>query len=101
MLLQKYASEWKAYTEHAFVQAIGIGTLPRANFIHYIKQDYLFLQNYARANGLAAFKCRTLTEAETFAKVVVNIAYETKMHIDVIKKNSYFDPYQVCRARLN
>lgn len=86
MLLQKYASEWKAYTEHAFVQRIGDGTLPRANFIHYIKQDYLFLQNYARANGLASFKCRSLIESETFAKIVVHITHETKMHIDVIMK---------------
>ena len=81
-LLRKFAPEWKKYTEHAFVEALGRGTLPRKNFIHYIKQDYLFLSNYARANGLAAFKARSLLESEVYAKNVVTITHETKMHVE-------------------
>ena len=34
---------WKQYTEHAFVQQLGDGTLPTENFRYYLIQDYLFL----------------------------------------------------------
>lgn len=48
-----------------------------------MKQDYLFLQTYARAHGLGAFKARTMEESKAFAEIVVHIADESKLHIDV------------------
>ena len=48
--------EWIAYTDHAFVRALGEGKLPDACFQRYLGQDYLFLIHFARAYGLAAFK---------------------------------------------
>jgi len=56
------ASDWTAYTQHAFVRRIGDGTLPEACFRHYLVQDYLFLIHFARAYGLAAFKSETLDD---------------------------------------
>ena len=55
-------AEWRAYTEHAFVRKLGDGTLPEASFRHYLVQDYLFLIQFARAWGLAAFKADKLVD---------------------------------------
>ena len=54
--------EWMAYTDHAFVRALGEGTLPEACFRRYLGQDYLFLIHFARAYGLAAFKGESLDD---------------------------------------
>lgn len=56
------ADHWRAYVRHPFVRALGSGTLPRASFEHYLRQDYVFLIHFARAFGLAAFKSRDLEE---------------------------------------
>lgn len=87
-LLKACEKDWKEYTEHAFVQGIADGTLPKESFIHYMKQDYLFLQTYARAHGLGAFKARTMEESKAFAEIVVHIADESKLHIDVLSFSS-------------
>ncbi|KAF9907850.1 hypothetical protein EC991_010448 [Linnemannia zychae] len=85
-LLQACKEDWEKYTKHAFVQGIADGTLPKESFIHYMKQDYLFLQTYARAHGLGAFKARTMTESKAFADIVVHIAQESQLHIDYCAK---------------
>jgi thiaminase/transcriptional activator TenA len=36
---------WQRQREHPFVVALGNGSLPRANFEFYIRQDALFLTN--------------------------------------------------------
>jgi len=54
--------DWREYVEHPFVQGLGDGSLPEAAFRHYLIQDYLFLIQFARAYGLAAYKADTLAE---------------------------------------
>lgn len=50
---------WSQYIDHPFVRGIAEGTLPIECFTHYLKQDYIYLKNYARAAALGAFKCMT------------------------------------------
>jgi thiaminase len=50
------ANEWKEYVHHKFVQQMQDGTLPIDCFQHYIKQDYLFLLHFARANAISCYK---------------------------------------------
>ncbi|KAF8949233.1 hypothetical protein BGZ46_005167, partial [Entomortierella lignicola] len=69
-LLKACEEDWKKYTHHSFVQGIADGTLPKESFIHYMKQDYLFLQTYARAHGLGVFKARTMEDSKSFADIV-------------------------------
>ncbi|KAI1291638.1 hypothetical protein EDD11_008839 [Mortierella claussenii] len=85
-LLKACTDDWHKYTHHAFVQGIADGTLPKESFIHYMKQDYLFLQTYARAHGLGAFKAKTMAESKAFAEIVVHIANESQLHIEYCKK---------------
>ena len=55
-------ADWQAYTNHAFVQQMGEGTLVEAAFQEYLVQDYLFLIQFARAYALSIYKARTLGE---------------------------------------
>lgn len=55
-------SEWDAYIQHDFVRQLGDGTLAADAFRHYLKQDYLFLIQFARAFALAAYKSPTLDD---------------------------------------
>ncbi len=55
-------ASWRDYTEHAFVQGLGDGSLPRASFLHYLVQDYVFLVHFARAWSLGVVKAETLDE---------------------------------------
>ena len=61
-LREAAADDWRRYVAHPFVQGLGDGTLPEAAFRHYLVQDYLFLIQFARAYGLAAYKADTLAE---------------------------------------
>lgn len=56
------SSEWSAYAEHPFTNAMGDGSLPEPAFRHYLVQDYLFLIEFARAYALAVYKSPTLAD---------------------------------------
>jgi len=44
---------WQSLVDHRFVRELAAGTLPLPKFRFYIEQDILFLDDYARAIGLA------------------------------------------------
>lgn len=75
---------WGAYTRHAFVEGLKDGTLPRAAFLHYLKQDYVFLIHFSRAWALAVAKADTLDEMRTCAATVnALVDEEMKLHIGI------------------
>jgi len=55
-------ADWEAYTHHPFVRGLAAGDLPAAAFRYYLVQDYLFLIQFARAFGLAAYKADNLAD---------------------------------------
>ncbi|MBL1415462.1 MAG: thiaminase II [Moritella sp.] len=61
-LINACSEDWQAYTQHAFVQQLAQGTLAQPSYLHYLKQDFLFLKQYARAYALAIYKARTLAD---------------------------------------
>ncbi|KPU83267.1 hypothetical protein JI57_01865 [Psychromonas sp. PRT-SC03] len=65
-LIQACEQDWSAYTEHKFVCLLATGELPQPCYLHYLKQDFLFLKQYARAYALAIYKARTLAEMRQF-----------------------------------
>lgn len=79
--------EWQAYTEHSFVQQLGNATLAPEAFQHYLKQDYLFLIQFARAFALAAYKSPTLSDlrqAKEGLQAIVDV--ELDLHISYCKE---------------
>lgn len=73
---------WTSYVEHPFVNALQDGTLPRASFLHYLQQDYVYLIHYTRAWALAAAKSTDIDEMREFASTALTlIDGEMKLHI--------------------
>ena len=72
---------WRDYVAHPFVQGLADGTLPAAAFRHYLVQDYLFLIQFARAYGLAAYKADSLAEIrEASAGLKTLVEVEMDLH---------------------
>ena len=75
---------WTDYVAHDFVQQLKDGSLPRANFMHYLVQDYIFLMHFSRAWALAVTKSETVEEMQLCAATVsALIGDEIKLHIGI------------------
>lgn len=61
---------WHAYTHHAFVEGLKDGTLPRAAYLRYLIQDYIFLIHFSRAWALAVTKAETVEEMRFAARIL-------------------------------
>ena len=76
------AGPWAAYTEHRFVTGLGDGSLPRAAFLRYLRQDYLFLVHFARAWALAVVKSDRIDEMRQ-AAATVHALIDTEMRLHI------------------
>ncbi|ASM74661.1 MULTISPECIES: TenA family protein [Roseobacteraceae] len=76
------AGVWADYTRHAFVQGLSDGTLPRAAFLRYLVQDYVFLVHFSRAWSLGVIKSETLGEMKVCAGTVdALVNHEMSLHV--------------------
>lgn len=57
----------QAILSHPFITGVGDGSLPIENFKHYVKQDYVYLIDYARVLALASAKSPDLETMGWFA----------------------------------
>ena len=62
-------SVWRAQHEHPFVRGLGDGTLAIDRFRLFVRQDYLFLVEYARLLALGAARAPDLATMTTFAEL--------------------------------
>lgn len=67
---------WQAQHDHATVRGIGDGSLPLAAFARYVRQDYLFLIDYARLLALGAARAPDLATMRRFADLTQAILGE-------------------------
>ncbi|HJY83158.1 MAG TPA: thiaminase II [Candidatus Binatia bacterium] len=58
---------WEAIFAHPFVRELGAGTLARARFLFFVRQDYLYLQDFARVLCLGGAKADSLETLDIFA----------------------------------
>jgi len=76
------AIPWHDYTHHAFVEGLGDGSLPRASFLHFLIQDYVFLVHFSRVWSLAVVKSETLEEMRICAGTVdALVNHEMSLHV--------------------
>ncbi len=61
---------WEALRSHPFVQGIGDGSLDIERFKFWVRQDYLFLIDYARLLALAVARAPDLDSMRRFADLV-------------------------------
>ncbi|WP_166253609.1 thiaminase II [Marinobacter salicampi] len=86
-LKKRCQSEWREYIEHSFVKQLGDASLAPEAFQHYLKQDYLFLIQFARAFALAAYKSPTLADlrqAKEGLQAIVDV--ELDLHISYCRE---------------
>jgi thiaminase/transcriptional activator TenA len=75
---------WQAFTHHQFVRQLGDGSLPPDAFLHYLRQDYVFLIHFSRAWGLAIAKSETIEEMKGAAGTVdALVNHEIALHIRI------------------
>ncbi len=74
-------SIWLAQLKHPFVEALGEGTLPQARFAYYIRQDALFLGEFAKMFAHAMARTENPDEMRKFSKLLLNtLQGERAMH---------------------
>ncbi|MGR3617432.1 MAG: thiaminase II [Paracoccaceae bacterium] len=84
LMREACGTPWRDYTRHAFVEGLRDGTLPRVSFLHYLRQDYVFLIHFSRAWALGVVKSETHEEMLTCAATVNGlISEEMKLHIGI------------------
>ena len=72
---------WQAQLEHPFVRGIADGTLDPDRFGYYLRQDYLFLIEYARTLALACARAPQLALMERFAELTrATLSAEMELH---------------------
>ncbi|MFQ5913482.1 MAG: thiaminase II [Nitrospinota bacterium] len=59
---------WEATFRHPFIREVGEGTLPKESFRYFISQDFLYLQDFARALLLAGSKAQSQDTLKMFAE---------------------------------
>ena len=72
---------WEAQHAHPFVQGIGDGTLEAERFRHFVRQDYVYLIEYARLLALACARAPRLAWMRRFAELAGStLGSEMEMH---------------------
>lgn len=78
------AADWQAYTRHDFVRRLAAGSLPEACFRHYLIQDYIFLNHFARAYALAVYKSETIDDMRQAAATLdALLNAEVQLHLRI------------------
>lgn len=71
---------WESYMKHPFIQGLGDGTLDEEKFKHWLKQDYVYLIEYARLFSIGAAKSTDLKMMTTYADLA-NGTLHTEMDL--------------------
>nr|WP_111298725.1 TenA family protein [Paracoccus saliphilus] len=76
MWRQAAGADWTAYVDHAFVRQLAGGSLPRASFLHYLRQDYVFLLHFTRCWALVAAKSDRMPEIRAALAIAHGLIHE-------------------------
>ena len=94
-LRREAAGIWEAQHQHPFVRGIGDGKLDMEKFKFWLRQDYVFLIEYARLLGLAAARSPDLGTMTRFAGLLEE-TLETEMSLH----RAYANEFGVSREEL-
>lgn len=87
LMRDQAAGAWRDYTRHAFVEGLRDGSLSKQAFLHYLRQDYVFLIHFSRAWALAVAKSDTHAEMLTAVGTVnALVAEEMQLHIGICEE---------------
>lgn len=86
---------WEKTHNHPFVQELGKGTLDKEKFVHYMKQDYVYLIDYSKLFALGAAKSHDLRTMSIFAQTL----HET-LHFEMELHRKYAAEFGISREEL-
>lgn len=86
---------WQAQHNHPFVRGIGDGSLALDRFAYWLRQDYLFLIDYARLFALASARAPDLALLTRF----VDLAHAT-LHAEMELHRNYAAQFGITREAL-
>ncbi len=79
-LKNEVITTWEECYNHPFVQGLGTGELDKDSFIFYLKQDYIYLLEYAKVFALGALKSIDEEMIRNFTNGQVSAIEELKVH---------------------
>lgn len=79
-LIKENQKIWDAYLHHDFVKKLEDKSLKQENFLFYLKQDYIYLLNYAKCYARLALNSNTAKELR-FAMKFQNYIVEGEMEL--------------------
>ncbi|KAI8979360.1 hypothetical protein BDF20DRAFT_1000689 [Mycotypha africana] len=78
---------WDKYVNHPFVRGMAKGTLEKEAFIYFLKQDFLYLQNAARAAALAVNKYDSMDSIQKAVRGIYSLTDEVQyVHLQYCAK---------------
>ena len=86
---------WEKNHNHPFVQELGMGTLAKETFIYYMKQDYVYLIDYAKLFAVGAVKANDLETMGMFAQIL----HET-LHVEMDLHRTFAAEFGITREEL-
>ena len=86
---------WEKNHNHPFVQELGMGTLAKERFIYYMKQDYVYLIDYAKLFAVGAVKANDLETMGMFAQIL----HET-LHVEMDLHRTFAAEFGITREEL-
>ena len=86
---------WEAQHTHPFVRGIGNGTLDVERFGHWLRQDYLYLIDYARLFAAGVLRAPDLAAMTTMAQLVHEI-----LHTEMDLHRSYVAEFGITAEEL-
>ena len=88
-------SIWEAHFNHPFVKGIGDGSLDVEKLKYWVRQDYLFLTDYARIHSLASARSPDLDTMSWFAGMA-----ESTLKVEMGLHRSYARDFGIGEAEL-
>jgi thiaminase/transcriptional activator TenA len=86
---------WTAIVGHPMVRELGAGTLEDAPFRYWVRQDYVYLIEYARVFALGAAKAPSLERMGTFAELL-----DSTVNVEMDLHRSYAAEFGLSEADL-
>jgi thiaminase/transcriptional activator TenA len=95
VLFEKVSGIWSKTHQHPFVRGLGTGELPVESFIRYMKQDYVFLIDYAKLFAYGSVKAKDLETMGAFAKLL-----DETLHGEMDLHRLYADRFGITNKQL-
>ena len=86
---------WEAQFDHPFIRAVAAGTIDPDRFRYFIRQDYLYLIDYARVFAFACARAPRVELVERFAE----LAHAT-IHTEMELHRAYAQEWGISREQL-